>query len=125
MCLNFVKIIPAKEYPRCKNSDTECIAKAFNEVLRLGKNGIKEINIPSFEPLRVSKIDIIQDGSSNIAINLVLHDADIYGISNANIYKIVYVRILTSANRIIVNILLLLLVALIKIHQNQNMRLMH
>lgn len=61
-------------------------------MLKLGKDGIKEINIPSFEPLRVAKVDIIQDTTSNIAINLVLHDADIYGISNANIYRIVYVR---------------------------------
>ena len=61
-------------------------------MLKLGKDGISEINLPSFEPLRVAKVDIIQDKTSNIAISLVLHDADIYGISNANIYRVVYVR---------------------------------
>jgi len=85
--------ITASNYPRCRYGDVECITKAFNQVLRIGKNGIREINLPSFEPLRVSKVDIIQDSTSNIAIKLVLHDVDIYGVSNANIYRVVYVRI--------------------------------
>lgn len=60
-------------------------------MLKLGKNGIKEFNVPSFEPLKVPKLNIIQDTASNVAINLYLNDAEIYGISNANVYKVAYV----------------------------------
>ncbi|CAG9804152.1 unnamed protein product [Chironomus riparius] len=84
----FCALYPSS-FPRCHYGEVECITKAFNQVLKLGKDGISEINLPSFEPLRVAKVDIIQDTTSNIAINLVLHDADIYGISNANIYRVV------------------------------------
>jgi hypothetical protein len=81
--------LAASNYPKCNFGDAECIQKAVEQVLKLGVNGIPEMSIPSFEPLFVKTVNILQDPSSNIAIKLTLHDALIYGISNAEIYKIV------------------------------------
>jgi hypothetical protein len=86
---NFSSHIAASNYPRCNFGDNECITKAVNKVLKLSINGVPEMGLPSFEPLYVETVNILQDPSSNIAIKLTLRDALISGISQANIYKTV------------------------------------
>lgn len=45
------------------------------------------MNLPPTDPLHIPQVNIIQDKSSNIAVELYFKDCDFYGISNAVINK--------------------------------------
>jgi len=76
-----------KELPRCKSGDNECLPRVIQEVLRKTKNGNAALNLPRFEPLHIPKMDIIQGGNSQIAIQLHLRDLDFHGLSTAIVNK--------------------------------------
>lgn len=70
----------AKNLPRCNAGDNECVPKAISEVLRKTKNGNVEMNLPPTDPLHIPQVNIIQDKTSTIAIELYFKDCDLYGI---------------------------------------------
>lgn len=47
------------------------------------------MNLPASDPLHIPQVNIIQDRTSNIAIELYFKDCDIYGIPDAVINKTV------------------------------------
>lgn len=57
------------------------------EVLEKTKGGKPELNLPSFEPLFIPQVSIIQDKASNIPIELYFKNCNLYGISKAIINK--------------------------------------
>lgn len=77
----------AKDLPRCRAGDNECLPGVITEVLKKTKGGSPQMNLPPFEPLHIPEINIIQGKESNIAIELELTDVNLYGISTAVVTK--------------------------------------
>uniref|UniRef100_A0A336M7R2 CSON013083 protein n=1 Tax=Culicoides sonorensis TaxID=179676 RepID=A0A336M7R2_CULSO len=77
------------DLPRCKAGDTECLPKVITQVIRTVKNGRPDMNLGSIEPLHIDKVDISQGGNSPIQITLNFRDQDLYGISSAEVTKVV------------------------------------
>lgn len=79
--------LTAKDLPRCKFGDNECLPKVITEILRKSKNGNAELNLSPTDPLHIPQVNIIQGQESTIAIKLNFKDCDFYGISNTIINK--------------------------------------
>lgn len=59
----------------------------MTSVLHQFPNGLKGLNIPPLEPLRINSITISQGAMSPIAVNLQLIDQQLFGISKGQISK--------------------------------------
>lgn len=86
---DLISVSTAKEIPRCKSGDNECLPKVITQILREHKGGNAEMNLPPFEPLHIPQINIIQGNESTIAIKLYFKDCNLFGISNAVVNKTV------------------------------------
>lgn len=60
----------------------------MTNVIRQFPNGLRSLNIPPLDPLRINSITIAQGASSPIAINLQLMDQQLMGISKGVISKV-------------------------------------
>lgn len=74
---------------RCHQGDTSCIESVINLYVRTLKDGLRDINMVSIDPLHVNEVDIIQGSDSPVNVNLNFKDVLFYGLSNLNVKKVV------------------------------------
>lgn len=79
----------ATNLPQCHQGDTKCIAEIINTYVRTLKDGRRDINMVSIDPLHVDEVDIIQGSNSPVNVNLNFKDVNFYGLSNLNVKKVV------------------------------------
>lgn len=61
----------------------------MNSYVRTLKDGRRDINMVSLDPLHVTEIDIIQSSESPVNVNLNFKDVLFYGLGNLNVKKVV------------------------------------
>lgn len=85
----FQNLFTASSLPQCIHGDNICLKNAVNEIVSLGPNGIKELNLIPLNPLHVDFINIIQGQKQNSPVNLVLKllDIDVYGLDKIHASK--------------------------------------
>lgn len=57
--------------------------------MRTLKDGRRDINMVSIDPLRVDEVDIIQGSDSPVNVNLNFKDVLFYGLSTLDVKKVV------------------------------------
>lgn len=89
---DFSLCVLATNLPRCHQGDTNCVANIINTYVRTLKDGRRDINMVSIDPLRVDEVDIIQGSDSPVNVNLNFKDVLFYGLSTLDVKKVVWVE---------------------------------
>lgn len=79
----------AADLPRCHKGDTNCISHIIDSYVRRFKDGRRDLNMLSIDPLQVNEIDISQGSDSAVNIHLNFKDVRFYGFSNIHVYRVV------------------------------------
>lgn len=87
--MRFFVPFSAPNLERCHQGDTNCIATVINKYVRTLKDGLRDINMVSLDPLHVDEVDIIQGSDSPVNVNLNFKDVLFYGLSELNVKKVV------------------------------------
>lgn len=85
----FFHVCPASEYLRCDSGDNKCLPKAIKEFIEKSQNGVKSLNIPNLNPLKIPYVQLEPGSESSVAIKLTFRDVELYGITNPQITKTV------------------------------------
>lgn len=83
-----IELIPAKDIKKCKVGDDACVMEMANTILQTSFKGIDEIGLPSFDPLRIEKMNIVQGGNSSVQIDLKFRNVELVGLSKSKVYKV-------------------------------------
>lgn len=78
--------LSADHIRKCKIDDNICLVDLANEVVQTYSQGNVDIGLQSVDPLKIDKIDIVQEG--NVQVDLKLRNIQFFGLSKAKFYKI-------------------------------------
>lgn len=78
----------ADKVPRCNYGDTDCIRQSAEFILQRQSDGIKELKVPSLDPINLSDIKIENPGIVNV--NLLLSGGQMLGLSKSKVNYVKY-----------------------------------
>lgn len=82
-------IFTAKDIPKCKIGDTDCMVKSANAMIEnYGTEGFRSINLLPLDPLLVPRIYIKQGAESPVNVELIFTNNTVNGIRNCGFFKI-------------------------------------
>lgn len=73
---------------RCKIDDNDCIVQVASGIFKQNFHGIDELGLPSIDPLKIAKMDVVQGGNGPVQIDLKFRKVELLGLSKAKVYKI-------------------------------------
>ncbi|XP_017473411.1 PREDICTED: circadian clock-controlled protein-like isoform X2 [Rhagoletis zephyria] len=73
---------------KCHFGDEKCLIEQAHKLLKKAATGIPENNIPSLEPLKVEKIEMLGDKNSALKVDLVMSDVEFYNYTKAKLLSI-------------------------------------
>lgn len=80
----------AKDIPRCKIGDTDCIIEVSNQLMPAFAKGHNGINLIPLDPMQINEIQLKQGRTSPVNINLIFKDVQLIGLAQHKFYKIRY-----------------------------------
>ncbi|CRK98039.1 CLUMA_CG011408, isoform A [Clunio marinus] len=72
---------------KCNYGDSKCIINFINDIFEKNYQGLPGIGLPSIDPIRIEKMDLIQGEKSPVNIALHFRDITFSGLSKAKVYK--------------------------------------
>lgn len=81
-------IIAAHEAGLCKFDDNECLIRKGNEILQQKFLGDPSLGLASIDPLKITKMDLVQGGNATVQMNLKFRNVELLGLSKATVYKV-------------------------------------
>ncbi|XP_055684512.1 protein takeout-like isoform X2 [Lutzomyia longipalpis] len=73
---------------KCHYGDSACILETASTIIANYSNGVKELGIPTIDPLVYETADVKKISSGALTAQLYLKNLKVYGYSTAKIYKI-------------------------------------
>lgn len=84
ICINEIFYLSAEYILPCRKSDPQintCIKSSFNHLRPYLGKGLRELNVPAMEPLRIEQI-AMENNAGNIRIKALFSDVIAHGASN-------------------------------------------
>jgi Haemolymph juvenile hormone binding protein (JHBP) len=73
---------------KCKFDDNDCLLEVANEVFSKHFAGDEDLHLKSFDPLKIDKMDIVQNGNSSVQMDFKFRRTELFGLSKAKVYKV-------------------------------------
>lgn len=83
-----IELIPAQDIKKCKVGDDACVMEIANTIFQKSFKGIDELGLPSFDPLKIKKMNIVQGGQSSVQIDLKFRNVELVGLSKSKVYRV-------------------------------------
>lgn len=87
LCVSLSYASLGKDFKKCKIGDDACLVVRANEIFKKYAKGDENLGIPSIDPLKIEKMDIVQHGNASVQLNLRFRKSDLTGISDARVYQ--------------------------------------
>lgn len=79
----------ASDLERCHFGDVECLKRVITVYATTFKTGRRDINLVPIDPMQIDEVNIVQGERSPVNINLNFRKLKGYGLSTANVTKVV------------------------------------
>ncbi|XP_073819358.1 protein takeout-like [Musca autumnalis] len=73
------------DFPKCKNGDSTCLKNAANEVVKKFYTGKREVNLVSFDPLRIKIFELERNPSSPVNVGFKFTNVELLGLKNMQV----------------------------------------
>ncbi|XP_004530538.1 circadian clock-controlled protein [Ceratitis capitata] len=84
--------VAAVDFPepitKCHFGDEKCLLEQAHKLLKKASTGVPEKGIPSLEPLKLDKIEMVGDNNKALKVNLVMTDVEFHNYTKATVTAI-------------------------------------